>query len=61
MKQGSTWFLRLVIILMGFVAITVAIFALPSMYKSIPNEFPIISRSLLQLFIGGLYLSLIPF
>lgn len=61
MKQGSTWFLRLVILLMAIVAIAVAVFALPSMYKGIPNEFPLISQSLLLLFVGGLYLSLLPF
>jgi len=59
-KKGSTWFLRIVISLMGLIALAVAIFALPSMYKGIPNEYSV-SVNFLRLFIAGLYLSLIPF
>lgn len=61
MNKSSTWFLRLVILFMGVIALAVAIFALPSMYKGVPNEFPPINKSLLYLFIGGLYFSFIPF
>lgn len=60
MKKGSTWFLRGVIFLMGIIALAIAIFAVPSMYKGIPAEYPI-NQNLLNLFIAGLYVSAIPF
>ncbi len=60
MKQGSTWFLRGVIVLMGVVALAVCIFALPSMRAGSAVEFPG-AYMLLDIFIGGLYLSVIPF
>jgi hypothetical protein len=60
-KRGSTWFLRGVIVFMGLVALAVCIFALPSIAKGAIAEYPIIAPGWLYLFIGGLYLSTIPF
>lgn len=45
---------------MGVIALAIAIFAVPSMYKGIPAEYPI-NHNLLYLFIAGLYVSAIPF
>ena len=61
MKRGSTWFLRGVIVLMGLVALAVCIFALPPIARGAAIEYPIIAPVWLYLFIGGLYLSVIPF
>lgn len=61
MKKGSTWFLRGVIVLMGLLGIAIGIFALPSVVRGVPAEFPVINKALLYLFIGGLYFSAIPF
>ncbi len=47
--------------LMALIALAVAIFTLPSMYKGIIEEFPQVNATLLSLFIGGLGLSVIPF
>ncbi len=60
MKWGSIWFLKAVIALMALVALAVCIFALPSIKAGIAVEFPG-ADSLLNIFIGGLYLSVIPF
>jgi hypothetical protein len=60
MKRGSTWFLRGTIVFMGLVALAVCIFALPSIDKGAALEYPG-ADSLLRIFIGGLYLSVIPF
>ncbi len=60
MKQGSTWFLRGVLLLMGLIALAVCIFALPSMKEGAAMEFPG-ADNLLYIFTGGLYLSAIPF
>ncbi len=60
MKRGSTWFLRAVIGLMGLVAAAVCIFALPAITKGAKIEYPG-PNTLLYIFIGGLYLSAIPF
>ncbi len=60
MKQGSTWFLRAVIALMGLSALAICIFALPSIKEGAAAEFPG-ADNLLYVFIGGLYLSVIPF
>jgi hypothetical protein len=46
---------------MALIALAVAIFALPSIYNGVNKEFPVINVTLLQLFIGGLYVSSIPF
>lgn len=60
MKQGSTWFLRGVLLLMALIALAVAIFALPAIYQGASEEYPV-TTNFLHLFIGGLYLSVIPF
>ncbi|MBX4188149.1 MAG: DUF2975 domain-containing protein [Candidatus Doudnabacteria bacterium] len=60
MKQGSTWFLRSVIVLMGLVALAVCIFALPSITGGAAKEFPG-ANNFLYLMIGGLYFSAVPF
>src|SRR3989344_284893 len=60
MKRGSTLFLRAVLVLMALVALAVCIFALPSIYQGVPKEYAV-TVSLLNLCIGGLYLSAIPF
>jgi hypothetical protein len=60
MKQGSTWFLRGVIILMGAVALAVCIFALPSIKEGANAEFPG-ATNWLYVLIGGLYASAVPF
>ncbi len=61
MKPTSTWFLRAVIVLMGIVALAVCIFALPSITNGVIQEYPLINTVLLRIFVGGLYLSIIPF
>jgi hypothetical protein len=60
MKRGSTWFLRGTIVFMGLVALAVCVFALPSIDKGAALKYPG-ANSLLRIFIGGLYLSVIPF
>jgi hypothetical protein len=60
MKLGSTWFLRLALILMGIIALAICIFALPSIKNDAAIEYPG-ANTLLYIFIGGLYLSVIPF
>lgn len=60
MKRGSTWFLRGVILFMGLVALVVCVFGLPSMLEDASQEFPG-ADTLLYIFIGGLYLSAVPF
>jgi hypothetical protein len=60
MKRGSTRILRAVIVLMGLIAAAVCIFALPSITRGAVTEYPG-ANNLLYIFIGGLYLSAIPF
>jgi hypothetical protein len=59
MKPGSM-FLRAVIILMGVIALAVCIFALPSISSGAAIEYPG-ADNLRVIFIGGLYLSVLPF
>lgn len=60
MKQGSTLFLRAVIILMGLAALALAIFGLPAMYNGGSEEFPEASRAFLAI-ICALYAAAVPF
>jgi hypothetical protein len=60
MKRGSTLVLRGVIGLLGLIVLAVCIFALPSINQGMPAEYPGVSSILLKVFIGGLYLSVIP-
>ena len=60
MKKGSTLFLKGVLLLMALIALAVAIFALPSIARGVPKEYPI-TANFLYLFIAGLYLSVVPF
>ena len=60
MQQGSTLFLRAVIVFMGLVALAVCVFALPSIMEGATVEFPG-ANNLLYIFIAGLYLSAVPF
>jgi hypothetical protein len=57
----KTWFLKAVLVVMAAVAVAVAFFALPSIYKCILEDWPIINTTLLLLFIVGLGVSAIPF
>jgi hypothetical protein len=60
MKRTSTWFLRLVIVILGIIALALCIFALPAIIAGVPREYPI-SMNLLYLFASGLGLATIPF
>ncbi|OGE79058.1 MAG: hypothetical protein A2751_00820 [Candidatus Doudnabacteria bacterium RIFCSPHIGHO2_01_FULL_46_14] len=59
-KKGSTWFLRGVLLIMALIALAVGIFAVPAIYNATPKEYPV-DINYLRLFVGGLYLSIIPF
>jgi hypothetical protein len=61
MKATSTWFLRAVLALMALIALAICIFALPSIPKDAILEFPTLHTGLLYIFVGGLYLAVIPF
>lgn len=59
-KQVSTNFLRLVILLLGVIVLALCIFALPSMWRVGFAEFPMASNSILMIVIG-LYITAVPF
>jgi len=59
-KQVSTNFLRLVLILMAAIVLALCIFALPEMWKGGSAEFPMASNSVLMIVIG-LYITAVPF
>lgn len=59
-KQVSTNFLRLVLILMAVIVLALCIFALPEMWKGGSAEFPMASNSVLMIVIG-LYITAVPF
>ncbi len=60
MKQGSTVFLRLVILLLGAGVIALCAFGLPALWKGGSEEYPTASRALL-LIVTGLYATAMPF
>jgi ABC-type tungstate transport system substrate-binding protein len=60
MKQGSTYFLRAVIFVLGLGALALCIFALPHLWRGGSEEFPI-ARRVLFLIMISLYLTAIPF
>lgn len=60
-EKGSTWFLRLVISVMGLGALAICIFAVPSMGKGIVAEFPAIGMHWQYLIMFGLYATAIPY
>lgn len=60
MKRGLTYFLRLVIFLIGLGVLALCVFALPAVWKGGSQEFPMASRALF-LIIFGMYATAIPF
>lgn len=60
MKQGSTLFLKGVILLLGAAVLTFCIFALPVMTRGLVAEFPIL-LPLKEPILFGLYLTAVPF
>jgi hypothetical protein len=60
MEKGTTWILKVVIVLMGIVALAVCIFALPSINSGAAADYPG-ADGWLRIFTGALYLSVIPF
>lgn len=60
MKRGSTWFLRIVIILIGLGGLALCIFALPSLWRGGSEEYPVASQAILLIVIG-LYITALPF
>jgi hypothetical protein len=60
MKKGSTLFLKATVVAMGLIALAIAIFALPSIWKGGSAEFPTASTALLLIVIG-LYATTVPF
>ncbi len=59
-KQVSTNFLRLVILLLAVIVLALCIFALPSMWRGGSAEFPMASNAILMIVIG-LYITAVPF
>ncbi len=59
-KQVSTNFLRLVILLLAVIVLVLCIFALPSMWRGGSAEFPMASNAILMIVIG-LYITAVPF
>ena len=59
-KKGSTLFLKAVLVVMALIALAIAIFALPSIYKGGSAEFPMASKALLAI-ITILYVAAVPF
>lgn len=59
-KQGSTHFLRLVILFLGIVVLALSIFALPAMWSGGSSEFPTASLAIFLIMIG-LYVTMVPF
>lgn len=59
-KQVSTNFLRLVILLLAVIVLALCIFALPSMWRGGLAEFPMASNAILMIVIG-LYITAVPF
>lgn len=60
MKQGSTHFLRFILLLIAAGTLAVCIFVLPSVWKGGSAEFPEAQRALLFI-LGGLYVTAVPF
>ncbi len=59
-KQGSTFFLRVVTIGLGLIVLALCIFALPQMWRGGSAEFPTASQAVFLIMIG-LYATTIPF
>ncbi len=60
MKQGSTLFLKGVVLFLGAIVLALCIFALPAMWKEGSEEFPEASRAVFLIIIS-MYLTAAPF
>lgn len=60
MKRGSTFFLRGAVITLGAVVLALCLFALPAMWRAVPNEYPDHTYVFYCILIA-LYIAAVPF
>jgi hypothetical protein len=59
-KKGSTLVLRAAVIAMGLVVVALGVFALPSIWTGVPQEYPVATFAVHSIVIG-MYATMIPF
>jgi len=60
MNRGSTFFLKVAVLVFGLIVLALCIFALPSAWKGGAEEYPMASNSVILIVIG-MYATVVPF